>query len=86
MKWIGIAFFGLFGVSLLWRGIMAYQHHAVWATTGGHKSGPLTPGMAVFLGTSFLCGTIYYIVASKKEADKVRGAAASKRKLRRKRY
>jgi hypothetical protein len=80
MRWISIALFFFIGIELIREGRVAYHNHAVWATTGGIKSGPLTPGMAVFLGAVFIVCAIYLMLASTKKEHEFSDTAASKRK------
>jgi hypothetical protein len=77
MKWLGVILLALGGFGLILKGIVAHYNHAVWATGGGHRSGPLTPTMAIIGGLVFL----YFAALLAKEA----GAGTETRSLKRRR-
>ncbi len=54
----------MLGILFLSRGIFAYQANQAWATSGGTRGGPLTPGMACFIGGIIIIGATYYAYVS----------------------
>jgi uncharacterized membrane protein len=65
MKWLGVAFFSLFGAYDLAKGIVGYRRHDQWAIATWKTS--MTPTAAIFSGAIILCGVVFFLVASCKE-------------------
>jgi hypothetical protein len=66
---LGLALVALMGAFMLAHGTAAHYRGEVWASRGGSKSGPMTPGAEILTGAILVFAVVWAAATSGKEEE-----------------